>query len=79
MGSLFTAAPAKRSRCSLPWTWGISSRLLLLTLDVGLILSAAAPDLGTGVTLLAALVLRSSRPCVRSRICPILSSVQIFQ
>ena len=26
MGYLFTAAPAKRSRCSLPWTRGISSR-----------------------------------------------------
>ena len=34
VGSLFTAAPAKRSRCSLPWTWGSSSGLLLLTLDV---------------------------------------------
>ena len=26
VGYLFTAAPAKRSRCSLPWTWGSSSR-----------------------------------------------------
>ena len=26
VGYLFTAAPAKRSRCSLPWTRGISSR-----------------------------------------------------
>ena len=30
VGNLFTAAPAKRSRCSLPWT-----RLPLLTLNVG--------------------------------------------
>ena len=41
LGYLFTAAPAKRSRCSLPWTWGISSRPLPLTLDVGQLLSAA--------------------------------------
>ena len=63
-GYLFTASPAKRSRCSLPWTRGISSPPPLLTsnvkqllsallrprshhsLDVGLLLSAAAPDLG---------------------------------
>ena len=32
VGDLFTAAPAKRSRCSLPWTRGISSQLPLLTL-----------------------------------------------
>ena len=41
MGYLFIAAPAKRSRCSWPWTWGISSRPLLLTWDVGYLLSAA--------------------------------------
>ena len=34
-GYLFTAAPAKRSCCSLPWTWGSSCRLPPLTLDVG--------------------------------------------
>ena len=34
MGYLFKAAPAKRSRCSLPWTRGISSQLPLLTLDM---------------------------------------------
>ena len=28
MGYLFTSAPAKHSHCSLPWTRGISSRLL---------------------------------------------------
>ena len=38
---LFTAAPEKRSRCSLPWTWGISSQPPLLILDVGYHLSAA--------------------------------------
>ena len=27
MGYLFTAAPAKRSHCSLPWSWGSSSWL----------------------------------------------------
>ena len=32
-GYLFTAAPAKYSRCSLPWTRGISSQPPLLTLD----------------------------------------------
>ena len=35
MRYLFTAAPAKHSCCSLPWTWGISSWPLLLTLDIG--------------------------------------------
>ena len=40
MGCLFTAAPAKHSCCSLPWTWGIAFQLLLLTVDVGYLLSA---------------------------------------
>ena len=35
MGCLFTAAPAKRSHCSLPWTWGSSCWPPPLTLDVG--------------------------------------------
>ena len=35
VGFLFTAAPAKRSCCSLPWTRGISSLLPFLTLNVG--------------------------------------------
>ena len=34
MGYLFTAAPAKHSHCSLPWTRAISSRQPLLTLNV---------------------------------------------
>ena len=34
VGYLFMAVPAKRSRCSLPWTRGISSRPALLTLNV---------------------------------------------
>ena len=34
VGYLFTAAPAKRSCCSLPWTRGISSQSPLLTLNV---------------------------------------------
>ena len=34
VGYLFTAAPAKRILCSLPWTRGISSRPPLLTLNV---------------------------------------------
>ena len=34
LGYLFTAAPAKHSRCSLPWTRGISSWPPLLTLNV---------------------------------------------
>ena len=41
MGYLFTAAPAKRSRCSLPWTRGISpflgSPLSLVTLGTALL------------------------------------------
>ena len=36
VGYLFMVAPAKRSRCPLPWTWDISSRPLLLSLDVGI-------------------------------------------
>ena len=42
MGYLFMAAPAKRSHCSLSWTRGTSSPPPLLTLDVGLLLSAAS-------------------------------------
>ena len=34
VGCLFMAAPAKHSRCSLPWTRGVSSRPPLLTLNV---------------------------------------------
>ena len=34
LGYLFTAAPAKRSHCSLPWTKGISSLPPLLPLNV---------------------------------------------
>ena len=34
VGYLFTAAPAKRSRCSLPWRRAISSRPPLLTLNM---------------------------------------------
>ena len=49
VGYLFIAAPAKRNRCSLSWTWDISSQLLLLTLDVGECLLATASDLGRGV------------------------------
>ena len=33
---LFSAAPAKHSHCSLSWTWGNSSRLLPLTLDISI-------------------------------------------
>ena len=41
VGCLFIAAIAKCSRCPLPWTWGIVSRLPLLTLDIGYLLWAA--------------------------------------
>ena len=40
MGYLFMAAPAKCSRCSLPWMRGISSWLPLLTLNIEEFLSA---------------------------------------
>ena len=40
VGYLFTSAPAACSHYSLPWTWGISSRLSLLILDLGYLLSA---------------------------------------
>ena len=36
VGYLFTAAPAKRSRCSLPWMKGISLPPPFLTFNVGL-------------------------------------------
>ena len=51
VGCLFTAAPAKHSCCSLPWMWDISSQFPFLTLDMGFLLSAAAPDLGRGISL----------------------------
>ena len=38
VGYLFMAAPAKRSRCSLPWMRGISSPLPFLTFNVGWVL-----------------------------------------
>ena len=40
MGYLFTAAPAKHSRCSLPWMRGISLLPPLLTLNMEWLLSA---------------------------------------
>ena len=43
VGYLFTAAPAKRSRCS------SKAQPLLLTLDEGYLLTAASPDLERGV------------------------------
>ena len=56
MGYLFTAALAKHSHCSLPWTRGISSQLPLLTLNLEWLpcgphmpCAAAAPNLGRGV------------------------------
>ena len=41
------------SRCSWPWTCGISSRPPLLTLDVGYLLTATAPTLNVGYLLTA--------------------------
>ena len=52
VGYLFTAAPAKCSRCFLPCMRVISSQPPLLTLDMGLLLSAASPDLKCWVALL---------------------------
>ena len=40
VGYLFTAAPGKRSHCSLPWMRGIPSPLALLTLSLELLLLA---------------------------------------
>ena len=40
VGHFFMAAPSKRSHCSLPWTWGITSQPLLPTVDVGYLLLA---------------------------------------
>ena len=42
------------SRCSWPWVWSIFSRMPLLSLDVGYLLSAVPPDLGHGYLLSAA-------------------------
>ena len=88
VGYLFTAAPAKHSRCSLPWTRGIYSLPPLLTLNVecllsallcplspptpvqppllgcGLLLWAAAPDLGCGVASLGQAFQGPSQPAV---------------
>ena len=62
VGYHFTASPAKHGCCSLPWMRGISSWPPLLTLnvvlrlhsccslDVGLLLLAAAPDFRHGVS-----------------------------
>ena len=47
VGYLFMAAPAKCSRCSLPWTWGLSSQPPLLTLDMGYVLSATPAPTAT--------------------------------
>ena len=60
MGYLFMAAPAKCSHCSLPWTWDISSWPLLLTLDVGYLLSAARRS-STTQPLLTAVTSKKSR------------------
>ena len=40
VGYLFTAAPAKHSRCSLPWVRGISLPPLFLTFNMGDFLQA---------------------------------------
>ena len=48
VGYLFTAAPAKRSRCSLPWTRVISSRPPLLILNSALLHQAQQLLLGGG-------------------------------
>ena len=42
-GYLFTAAPAKRSQCSLPWTRGISSPPPFLTFNVVSIVPLGLP------------------------------------
>ena len=57
VGYLLTAAPAKCSCCSLLWMWAISSWLPLLTLDMGYLFMATAPDLGCGVSPLGYLLL----------------------
>ena len=46
---LFTDSPEKCSCFSLPWIWGISSWPLLLSLDLGYLLTAAIPDIGRGI------------------------------
>ena len=43
------AAPVKLSCCFLPWVQGSSSQPPPLTLDIGLLLSAASPDTGREV------------------------------
>ena len=47
VGYLFTAAPAKHSHCSLPWTKGISSPLPFLTFNVG---SSSRPSCARAAT-----------------------------
>ena len=49
-GYLLTAAqPSCARTATTPWMWGCSSWLPPLTLDMGLLLSAASPDLASGV------------------------------
>ena len=68
VGYLFTAAPAKCSRCSLPRRRGIFSQPPLLTLNVEQLLSALLPPqqllLGGGLLLLATApdLMRGSSP-----------------
>ena len=58
MGYLFTAAPAKHSRFSLPQTWGSASQLPPLTLEVQQLLPAALlRSLAAATSLLTSLLL----------------------
>ena len=50
VGYLFMAAPAKRSRCSLPWTWDRFSQPPPLTSDMGYHFTAPRSQKTPGVT-----------------------------
>ena len=66
VGYLFMAAPAKCSRCSLPWTWGLSSQPPLLTLDMGYVLSATPAPTATDKQILISISLYPDS-CVTSQ------------
>ena len=49
VGYLFTAVPAKCSRCSLPWTWGSSSQLRLCIVAAAVLVRQRSPREGSNI------------------------------
>ena len=70
VGYLFTAAPAKRNHCSLPWTRGISSPPPFLTFNVGSLLYALLRPQSHG-SLDMGLLLPAAASVLWRRLCPL--------